>query len=163
VQKLMIKMDVLTQVLNRGISSSELRSTLANSDAVGIAASANKTGIKAEVGIHVDISPLGLQKSKNAGRDEDIDESELPDDVKNSLKAIRNQQEELEEKREELQKLMNNNSMPAEEKEQKIKQLQAEIGNLVRAVADAKTQLLSSMQEQGLSDQQIQKAMMLMD
>jgi hypothetical protein len=159
----MIKMDVLTQVLNRGISSSELRSTLASSDAVGITASDNKSGIKAEVGIHVDISPLGLQKSKNAGRDEDIDESELPDDVKNSLKAIRNQQEELEEKREELQKLMNNNSMPAEEKEQKIKQLQAEIGNLVRAVADAKTQLLSSMQEQGLSDQQIQKAMMLMD
>ncbi|EGM76728.1 hypothetical protein Rhein_3195 [Rheinheimera sp. A13L] len=159
----MIKMDVLTQVLNRGISSSELRSTLANSDATGIAASDNKTGIKAEVGIHVDISPLGLQKSNNAGRDEDIDESELPDDVKNSLKAIRNQQEELEEKREELQKLMNNNSMPAEEKEQKMKQLQAEIGNLVRAVADAKSQLLSSMQEQGLSDQQIQKAMMLMD
>lgn len=159
----MIKMDVLTQVLNRGISSSELRSTLVSSDAAGSAASDNKSGIKAEVGIHVDISPLGLQKSKNAGRDEDIDESELPDDVKNSLKAIRNQQEELEEKREELQKLMNNNSMPAEEKEQEIKQLQAEIGNLVRAVADAKTQLLSSMQEQGLSDQQIQKAMMLMD
>ncbi|MDR7121761.1 hypothetical protein [Rheinheimera soli] len=159
----MIKMDVLTQVLNRGISNSEQRSTLASSDAAGITASDNKSGIKAEVGIHVDISPLGLQKSKNAGRDEDIDESELPDDVKNSLKAIRNQQEELEEKREELQKLMNNNAMPAEEKEQKIKQLQAEIGNLVRAVADAKTQLLSSMQEQGLSDQQIQKAMMLMD
>lgn len=104
-----------------------------------------------------------MQKSKNTGRDKDIDESELPDDVKNSLKAIRNQQEELEEKRVELQKLMNNNSMPAEEKEQKMKQLQAEIGNLVRAVADAKSQLLSSMQEQGLSDQQIQKAMMLMD
>ncbi|MBU1620299.1 MAG: hypothetical protein KJ556_09450 [Gammaproteobacteria bacterium] len=157
----MIKMDVLTQVLNRGISSSELRSTFASTDATGT--SDKKMGIKAEVGIHVDISPLGLQKSKNTGRDKDIDESELPDDVKNSLKAIRNQQEELEEKREELQKLMNNNSMPAEEKEQKVKQLQAEIGNLVRAVADAKSQLLSSMQEQGLSDQQIQKAMMLMD
>ena len=80
-----------------------------------------KDNSKAPVGIHVDLSPLGLQKSKKAERDKDIDESELPDTVKQSLKAIRDKQEELEKKQQELQQLMSNSSMPPEEKQEKVK------------------------------------------
>lgn len=124
---------------------------------------AEKDTNKSPVGIHVDLSPLGLQKSKKAERDKDIDESELPDDVKQSLKAIRDKQEELEEKQQELQRLMSNSSMPPEEKQEKVKALQAEVSTLSRGVVDAKNNLVSSMQDQGLSEQQIQTAMALMN
>lgn len=122
-----------------------------------------KDSSKNPVGIHVDLSPLGLQKSKKAERDKDIDESELPDNVKQALKAIRDKQEELEEKQQELQRLMSNSSMPPEEKQEKVKTLQAEVSTLSRGVVDAKNNLVSSMQDQGLSEQQIQTAMALMN
>lgn len=152
----MIRMDALTLVMNRTVIRSETQPAQVTSDTEAVNSSDKMSGI------HVDLSPLGLQKSKNAGRDTDIDESELPESVRSALKVIRDQQEELEKKREELQKLTNDNSMPPKEKDQKLKQLQAEISSLLRAISDAKSNLLSSMQDQGLSDQQIQKAMQLM-
>lgn len=56
-----------------------------------------KASTRSTAGIHVDLSPLSLEKSKKAERDKDIDESELPDNVKQALKAIRDKQDELEE------------------------------------------------------------------
>ena len=122
-----------------------------------------KNGSKTAAGIHVDLSPLGLQKSKKAERDKDIDESELPDNVKQALKAIRDKQEDLEKKQQELQQLMSNSSMPPEEKQEKLKALQAEISSLSRGLLDSKNNLVSSMQDQSLTEQQIQTAMALMN
>lgn len=122
-----------------------------------------KGSTRATAGIHVDLSPLSLEKSKKAERDKDIDESELPDNVKQALKAIRDKQEELEEKQKELQQLMSNSSMPAEEKQEKLKALQAEISSLSRGLMDSKNNLVKSMQEQGLTEQQMQTAMALMN
>lgn len=122
-----------------------------------------KNSSKTAADIHVDLSPLGLQKSKKAERDKDIDESELPDNVKQALKAIRDKQEELEKKQQELQQLMSNSSMPLEEKQEKLKALQAEISSLTRGLLDSKNNLVSSMQDQGLTEQQIQTAMALMN
>ena len=104
-----------------------------------------------------------LEKSKKAERDKDIDESELPDNVKQALKAIRDKQEELEEKQKELQQLMSNSSMPPEEKQEKVEALQAEVSSLSRGLVDSKNNLVSSMQDQGLTEQQIQTAMALMN
>ncbi len=122
-----------------------------------------KDSSKAPVGIHVDLSPLGLDKSKKSARDKDIDESELPDNVKQALKAIRDKQEELEKKQQELQQLMSNSSMPPEEKQEKVEALQAEVSSLSRGLVDAKNNLVSSMEDQGLTEQQIQTAMALMN
>lgn len=122
-----------------------------------------KASTRSTAGIHVDLSPLGLEKSKKAERDKDIDESELPDNVKQALKAIRDKQDELEEKQKELQQLMSNSSMPAEEKQEKLKALQAEISSLSRGLMDSKNNLVKSMQDQDLTEQQIQTAMALMN
>ena len=158
-------MDVLTQMLNLGINSAGLKS--APHSAAALADTHKKTapfsGAENAASIHVDLSPLGIQKSKNADRDKDIEESELPDNVKRSLKMIRDQQEKLEEMQQELQKLMSDNSIPSDEKQQKMKFLQAEISSLSRTITDAKSNLIKAMQDQGLTDQQMQTAMALMN
>jgi hypothetical protein len=158
----MLKMD-LNQMLNLSIQNVLPAPTQATSVSDDKTSAPEKDSSKAPVGIHVDLSPLGLQKSKKAERDKDIDESELPDSVKQSLKAIRDKQEELEKKQQELQQLMSNSSMPPEEKQEKVKALQAEVSTLSRGVVDAKNNLVSSMQDQGLTEQQIQTAMALMN
>ena len=79
------------------------------------------------------------------------------------MKAIRDKQDELEEKQKELQQLMSNSSMPAEEKQEKLKALQAEISSLSRGLMDSKNNLVKSMQDQGLAEQQMQTAMALMN
>jgi hypothetical protein len=158
----MIKMD-LNQMLNLSIQNVMPQSTQAASVSDDKTLATEKDSSKNPVGIHVDLSPLGLQKSKKAERDKDIDESELPDNVKQGLKAIRDKQEELEKKQKELQQLMSNSSMPPEEKQEKVKALQAEISTLSRGLVDSKNNLVSSMQDQGLTEQQIQTAMALMN
>ncbi|MCA1931354.1 hypothetical protein [Rheinheimera sp.] len=158
----MVKMD-LNQMLNLSIQNVVSAPAQVSAAAENNASNQEKDNSKAQLGIHVDLSPLGLQKSKNAERDKDIDESELPDNVKQALKAIRDKQEELEKKQQELQQLMSNSAMPAEEKQEKLKALQAEISTLSRGLLDSKNNLISSMQDQGLTEQQIQTAMALID
>ena len=158
----MLKME-LNQLLNMGIQSAVPAAKTVASVSDDQTSTPGKDSRKAPVGIHVDISPLGLQKSKKAERDKDIDESELPDSVKQSIKAIRDKQEELEKKQQELQQLMSNNSMPPEEKQEKVKALQSEVSSLSRGLVDSKNNLVSSMQDQGLTEQQIQTAMALMN
>lgn len=153
----------LNQLLNMGIQSAVPAATPPASVSDDNTSDPKKDSSKAPVGIHVDLSPLGLQKSKKAERDKDIDESELPDTVKQSIKAIRDKQEELEKKQQELQQLMSNNSMPPEEKQEKVKALQSEVSSLSRGLVDSKNNLVSSMQDQGLTEQQIQTAMALMN
>ncbi len=53
--------------------------------------------------------------------------------------------------------------MPPEEKQEKVKALQAEVSSLSRGLVDSKNNLVSSMQDQGLTEQQIQTAMALMN
>ncbi|MGY5797853.1 hypothetical protein [Rheinheimera faecalis] len=158
----MLKMD-LNQMLNLSIQNVVPAATQAAPVSDDNTSASEKDSSKAPVGIHVDLSPLGLQKSKKAERDKDIDESELPDNVKQALKAIRDKQEELEKKQQELQQLMSNSSMPPEEKQEKVKALQAEVSSLSRGLVDSKNNLVSSMQDQGLTEQQIQTAMALMN
>ncbi len=150
-------------MLNLSIQNVMPQSTQAASVSDDKTLATEKDSSKNPVGIHVDLSPLGLQKSKKAERDKDIDESELPDNVKQGLKAIRDKQEELEKKQKELQQLMSNSSMAPEEKQEKVKALQAEISTLSRGLVDSKNNLVSSMQDQGLTEQQIQTAMALMN
>ncbi len=150
-------------MLNMGIQSSMPEAKTVASVSDDQTSASEKGSSKAPVGIHVDLSPLGLQKSKKADRDKDIDESDLPDSVKQSIKAIRDKQEELEKKQQELQQLMSNSSMPPEEKQEKVEALQAEVSSLSRGLVDSKNNLVSSMQDQGLTEQQIQTAMALMN
>ncbi len=56
--------------------------------------------------VQVDLSPLGRKKSQQAEEDKDIEDSELPDAVKNVLKRMRQLKREIEEKRQELEQLM---------------------------------------------------------
>lgn len=158
----MMKVD-LKQVLTMSMNDSAQRPTQIASASESNTKLSENSALKSSVGLHLSISPMGLQKSKKADRDKDIEESDLPDNVKQSLKAIRDQQEELEKKRQELQILMRDDSMPPEEKQQAIQLLQLEISSLSLAVNDAKSNLLKSMQDQELTEEQIQKAMALMN
>jgi transposase len=114
-------------------------------------------------GIYLDLSPLAIEKSKKAQRDQDVDDADLPDNVKRSIKALRDQQEELEKKQQELQKLMSDRTRAEEQKQQQIQLLQDEISSLSLAIADGKKNLLTSMQEQNLTDQQMQTAMAMLN
>lgn len=77
------------------------------------------------------------EKNKNA----DIDDSDLPDAVKNMLKRIRDLREQLAQKQLELQQVMADQRLSEQEKEQKVTSLQAEIAALSGALVSVSNEL----------------------
>lgn len=71
-------------------------------------------GAPAEPGLKVTLSAEGLMRSKTESKNSDIDESGLPDTVKQLLKMIRELKAQLAEKMAELQALMAQSDMDDE-------------------------------------------------
>lgn len=102
--------------------------------------------------LEVSLSPEATKKAADEKkRNADIDASPLPDGIKDSLKAIREIQQKISEKLEELTKLMADKSMNAETREKRTKQLQIEIGSLTSALSSAESALNKAMSAQNLS------------
>lgn len=117
---------------------------------------------RAKPGVHVDISALGRQKLEQATKDKDIDDSELPSHVKQSLKMIRRKQELLKQKQEELEKAQQDPALQGKQKEEKLKALKAEISDLQRMISSMKSGLLKAAEKADYPAEQMKSIAALM-
>lgn len=117
---------------------------------------------KAKPGVHVDISVLGRKKLEQANKDKDIEDSELPFHVKQSLKMIRRKQELLKQKQEELVKAQQDPALQGKQKEEKLKALKAEISDLQRMISSMKSGLLKAAEKADYPAEQMKSITTLM-
>jgi|GEM_PF-1599656 len=108
--------------------------------------------IRTARGIEVSLSPEARKKAEDdKHRNADIDASALPDGIKDSLKAIREIEQKLADKVQELAQLASDKGMGADKKEARGKQLQIEISALRGALSSAESALNNAMSAQNLS------------
>jgi len=107
--------------------------------------------------LRVSLSELGKARSAAAEKNRDIDESSLPDVLKDILKMIRELKAQIEAKKAELKEVMQDQSLDPEAKRIKIEALQGELASLQGALSSANVTLIKTMREQNLSDQQMQE------
>ncbi len=125
--------------------------------AEGVVASSEDDQQALRDSLRVSLSELGKARSAAAQKNRDIDESSLPDVVKDLLKRIREIKEQIEAKKAELKEVMSDQSLDPETKRMKIEALQGELASLQGALSSANATLLKAMREQDLSDQQMQE------
>lgn len=111
-------------------------------------------GAPAEPGLKVTLSAEGLMRSKAESKNSDIDESGLPDTVKQLLKMIRELKAQLAEKMAELQALMAQSDMDDETRQARAQALQTEVGSISGALTTATAELARVMRDQKLSTEQ---------
>lgn len=105
----------------------------------------------------VSISGHGQALSKAGGaqgRYKDIDDSDLPDEVKHLLRMIRDLRQMLERLAQELQQVQADGIMSAETKRVRLLQLQAQMSAVNGALMQATQKLASMMQETKLDSSQ---------
>ncbi|NLC37505.1 MAG: hypothetical protein GX772_13920 [Alcaligenaceae bacterium] len=111
-------------------------------------------------GVHVDLSgagkamALGGTGAQRADRNADIDEADLPDQIKDLLKRIREIREELRQKQEELRQAMADTRLRPEQRKMKIAMLQSEVMALSSALVMASQALNKLMAELEISADQ---------
>ncbi|MGX1126905.1 hypothetical protein [Pseudomonas sp. HLS-6 TE3448] len=95
-----------------------------------------------QYGVQVNLSETGTHKSaQENGKHADIDASNLPETVKTVLKSVREIQERINEKMDELKAVMNDHLLPIKSREAKIHGLQIELASLTSELNKA-TQVL---------------------
>lgn len=112
--------------------------------------------------LRVSLSELGKARSAAAQKNRDIDESSLPDVIKDLLKRIRELKAQVEAKKAELEKVMGDQSLDPEAKRIRIEALQGELASLQGALSSANATLIEILREQDLSDQQMQEVASLL-
>lgn len=111
---------------------------------------------KVQEGVRVTLSELGRARSTEENKD--IDESDLPDTIKDLLKMIRALKQQLAAKQAELEALMADQNLDAESRKTKTEALQTEINSLQGALSSANANLVKAMRDAGLSPEQMQVA-----
>ncbi|MFP6849470.1 MAG: hypothetical protein VCA57_12265 [Pseudomonas sp.] len=109
-------------------------------------------------GLRVSLSELGKARSAAEEKNRDIDESSLPDAIKDLLKRIRELKQQIEAKKAELQAVMSDQSLDPDTQRMKTEALQSELTSLQGALSSTNAILIKTMREQGLSAQQMQEA-----
>ncbi|MBB1519705.1 hypothetical protein [Aquipseudomonas guryensis] len=107
-------------------------------------------------GLRVSLSELGQVRS--SAKNEDIDESNLPDSLKELLRLIRALKQQIAEKKAELEALMAEPGLNPEARQLRVEALRSELASLQGALSSASANLLKAMREAGLSDEQMQAA-----
>ncbi|MBN3968783.1 chemotaxis protein [Pseudomonas gregormendelii] len=103
-------------------------------------------------GVKVTLSPEGTAKaSSETEKNADIDASNLPDGVKKILKAIRDIQEKIQKKMEELDAIKNNHSLSEKEREGKVQGILGELGILTSQLTTTTNDLHRTENEMKLS------------
>lgn len=105
-------------------------------------------------GTYLYLSEDGLQMSRNENKNQDIDDSDLPNEIKDLLRAIRELKELLRERTLELKQLMANKSLTEEQRDLKAQQLQIEIAALNSTLLTTMGNLVDAQKEAGLSLEQ---------
>ncbi|NYT80733.1 hypothetical protein H0A70_04390 [Alcaligenaceae bacterium] len=116
-------------------------------------------------GIHVDLSPAGRTLSAAGSKGNangDIDDSDLPDQIKQALKRIREIRAELQKKQRELQEVMADTRMKPDQRKMRVAMLQSEVMSLTAALHLASNALAKLMNELDLSAEQAMTAGQLM-
>jgi hypothetical protein len=110
-------------------------------DANAASAAADRPGItpaRPSIDVHISMSGSALASGRAAkqtsARDSDIDNSNLPDNVKKLVKRLRELREKLEQKAQELQELSHGTTGNPEQRRMRIEALRAEIGALTAAM-----------------------------
>ena len=109
-------------------------------------------------GLQVSLSELGQSLSVKTDQNRDIDESGLPETIKQLLKMIRQLKAQIAEKRAQLQALMTQEELDSETRRVRAQALQAELTTLNGALATANANLIKLMRENGLSSEQMMAA-----
>ncbi len=104
----------------------------------------------------------GVGEGASTNRNSDIEDSELPSEIKNLLKQIRELKEKLREQQEALQKVMMDSSLTPDERRAQILQIQATVNSLNSALDGANKMLTKMMDEMSLSDADKAKVLTLM-
>lgn len=112
----------------------------------------------AEVQADLRISLSELGRSRAAAKNKDIDESDLPDSVKEILKMMRALKQQIAEKKAELQALMAAPGLDAQTRRLRAEALHMQLSSLQGALSAASASLLKAMREAGLSAEQMQTA-----
>lgn len=112
-------------------------------------------------GVIVHLSAPSLMKSAQQDDKSDIDESDLPDPVKNLLKHIRELKKQLAEKQRELQEIQADPQLSDEERAEKVQALQGEISALNSALITANHSLRELIKTTEMTDEQVSKTLML--
>lgn len=123
--------------------------------------SAASTASNTTPGAYVSLSELGKTKAKHAEKNKDIDDSNLPDVIKQMLKTIRYLKQQIADKQADIDKAKQE-GLQSEQQQEKLKLLQTELNMLNSALVSTQQSLSKTMQQQKLSDEQIQTALSLM-
>lgn len=108
-------------------------------------------------GLRVSLSALGKARSAATQENKDIDESSLPDVLKDLLKMIRALKAQIAAKKNELKAALSAQSPNPESKRLKVEALQAELSSLQGALSSANATLIKVLREQNLSATQMQE------
>ncbi|HSC82711.1 MAG TPA: hypothetical protein VLC30_03745 [Pseudomonas sp.] len=106
--------------------------------------------------MRVSLSELG--RTRAAAKNDDIDESGLPDSVKDLLKLIRTLKQQIAEKQQELEALMAEPGLDPQTRRLRAESLQTALASLQGALTAANANLLKAMREAGLGAEQMQTA-----
>ncbi|WP_240350632.1 hypothetical protein [Pseudomonas viridiflava] len=112
-------------------------------------------------GVKVSLSGASIQKAaddKKSNSNADIESSGLPDQTQKTLKMIRELKQQIEEKQQEMQSLMADQSMDPETRQARVGALQTAISTLTASLATANNALVKQGQSGKLSDTQMQQA-----
>lgn len=103
-------------------------------------------------------APGAAKSSQSESRYEDIDDSELPDQIKAILRHIRDLKLRLQEIQNELARVMSDRKLSEEQRELKAASLRAEMSAISGGLVLANRKLLDAMREMDLGSEEMQKA-----
>lgn len=146
----MLKVDVsgLTQRLAQGIQRQEARV-------------AGQESSEQEVRESLRVSLSELSRTRASAKNEDVDEAELPDNIKEIVKLIRALRQQIAEKQAELQALAADGDMDPELRQVKAEALRSELATLQSALTSAQFELADALKDKRLSDDQRMQALKL--
>ena len=109
--------------------------------------------------LRVSLSELG--RNRAVAQNDDIEQSDLPDTIKETLKLIRVLKALIAEKQAELDALMADRSLDPERSLQAMEAVQAELSSLSGALVSANASLIKALRESDLGPEQQQQAALL--
>ncbi|GIZ13536.1 twin-arginine translocase TatA/TatE family subunit [Pseudomonas sp. NCCP-436] len=109
-------------------------------------------------GVRLTLSELGRRLSASAASNEDIDNSDLPQAIRDLLKMIRELRQQIAEVKVEIEALMSCLDLEPDSRQRQLEALRDELGALNRALTAANANLLRLMKDNQLSDSQMMTA-----
>lgn len=153
-------LNISAQISNFSASSTAVAGPSKVADESSGSAATLPVGAPVE-GVKVSLSGAGIQKAaddKKSNSNADIESSGLPDQTQKTLKMIRELKQRIEEKQQELQALISDQSLDPKTRQTKVGALQTAIATLTSSLATANNALVKQGQSGKLSKAEMQQA-----